>query len=409
MQASASQSSDSITAHGLPLPTSEAAQSNRPKSIDAPCWRGFSTRVEDIAENARFLNHVVAATRSEVVGNSHLVTDFSIHYPSLKPIDLVRMTLHRGPFVTGQVKKMNLGYQCLQGIFRQNHDLSNIRTSDIYFKFSSKNGFGDCGSQVYQCRKNLLKAGVPADIIWALHFSNRRKSDTPHDGHCMLLIADNQSMERLFDQMNIVTAKYGVENKKRPGIAMDVADFFFLLQEKLPNLIFVDPFNDQIIPGNGLNTTPVGIFLNFGLRGEYSVSFTGSNDYLPISDDELEFFERKIKGDKKAVKAMQDIKTVVHNIKLIRLIDASEIASRLKQKITVSIGKSEFGLAFRQCAYYKANSVFDYLYDHAGELDFDLNSSGNSGNTALDYAKKAGNSHAIVRLETLKTACSGSA
>lgn len=105
---------------------------------------------------------------------------------------------------------------------------------------------------------------------------------------------------------------------------------------------------------------------------------------------------------------MQDIKTVVHNIKLIGLIDASEIALRLKQKITVSIGKSEFGLAFRQCAYYKANSVFDYLYDHAGELDFDLDSSGNSGNTALDYAKKAGNSHAMARLETLKTACSGS-
>lgn len=401
MQASACQNSESTIALGLALPTSEAGQSNCSKSIDAPCWRGFSTKVEDIAENDLFLNHVVAATRNEVVGSSHLIKDFGIDYPSLKPVDLLRMTLQHGTFVTGQVAKMSKGYQCLQGIFRQNHDVNLIRNSDIYFKFSSKNGFGDCGPQMYQCQQNLLKAGVPADIIWTLQFANRRNSDTPHDGHCMLLIADNQSMVRLFDQLNTATAKYGVEYKNRPEIAMDVADFFFLLQEKLPNLIFVDPFNNRVIPGNGLNTTSEEIFRNFGLFGHHSVFFTGSNDHPPISDDELESFERKIKSDENAVKAMQDIKTVVHNIKLNGLIHASEIASLPKQKITDSISQSEFGLAFRQCAYYKANSVFDYLYDNANELDFNLNSSGNSGNTALDYAKKAGNSHAIARLEAL--------
>ncbi|WP_257264164.1 hypothetical protein [Endozoicomonas sp. ONNA2] len=400
MQPTACQNSEAKIAHGLASPTPET--DNPPKSIAAPCWRGFSTRFQDIAENARFLNHIVATTRHEVLGSNHITKDIDIDFPTLKPEDIQRMKQQRGPFVTREVVNMNAGCKYLEEKFKQSHKSYNSRESRIYYQFCVKNGFGNCGPQMYQCQQNLLKAGVPADIIWTLELVGKPDNNTPHlAAHGMVLIADNPSMIQLFDQINVATAKYGIEYDARPGIAMDITELFTLLKSRLPNAIFVDPFFNRIIPSIVLNTTSAGIARNFGLRGDYSVKFTGSQDYRPITDDEVNSFEQNIKSDEKAVKAMQLITKVKHYIQLKGLMQALAIALEHKQKISDSINKSEFGLAFRQSSFYKANSVFDYLFDHADELDFELNSSGNSGNTALDYAKKAGNSHAIARLEAL--------
>ena len=435
-----------------PLPLSPSSGSQQVGSDTDPvtekCWHGFV--VEKLDDNIRFLREIVADSRGKVVGTNHLAEDIRLHFPDLRKPDLVSINLCYGFPVMKDMIDLNQAIRLINGKFVEkghfnktaggeltNESIPGTRagsgtpgTSGIdcpdrcHFiaskldQFYVRKGFGEGGPQMRQCLINLQESGIPAKDIWRLYFSQDYESNNDGPGfvaetQALILVADNCAFLNLFEAMEAqLKVANGVNYDHRRDLLSSTAqEFFGLVQKwiKTPAII-VDAFHNRVVSVDELMRHAEHIPKIIGLRGMQDILPILSLQEAPVTDIDTSDFESDIADDEEASRALRTSQSIAHKIRLADIIAKSDMKANDKKIIHDSIAtERNFNLALRQSSYVKANEVFDYLLANRYELGIDIYSTGESGKTVLDYAREAGNTHAMESLAALPAQVSAAA
>lgn len=426
----------------LPLSPSSGSQQvgNDTDPVTEKCWHGFL--VEKLDDNIRFLREIVADSRGKVVGTNHLAEDIRLHFPDLRKRHLVKISLSYGLHVMEDMIDLSQAMGLINGKFiEKGHfgktttgELANISTpfpragsetpgtseADCRSRrdfvaskldhFYVRKGFGEGGPQMRQCLINLQKSGIPAKDIWCLYFSQDEStnSDGPDfvpETQALILIADNCTFQRLFNALEakIRGANGNKYDRRIHNLSSTAQEFFGLVQKwiKTPAII-VDAFHNRVVSVDELMRHAESIPQIIGLRGMQHILPILSLQEAPVTDIDTSDFESEIADDEDASRAVRTCQSIAHKIRLVDIIVKSDMDEKVKEILCGSIARERnFNLALRQCSYVEANEVFDYLLANRNELGINIHSTSTTGKTALDYARKAGNTHAMESLAAL--------